>query len=49
MAEASFLTVRLLQEFDRIEPVNDVTNIRQYLSITLEPVDKVMLYLRKAR
>ncbi|TPX16216.1 uncharacterized protein E0L32_004211 [Thyridium curvatum] len=48
LAEASFLTVRMLQEFDKIEPVGDIDHIRQIVLISMEPTDGVRVRFRRA-
>ncbi|KAL7916743.1 cytochrome P450 [Trichoderma velutinum] len=48
LAEAGFLTVRLLQHFDSVEAVQDLTNIEQFVTATLEPTHGVKVRLRKA-
>jgi cytochrome P450 len=48
LTEAAFLTVRLLQHFDEIQAVEDLTNIPQFLTVTLEATHGVKVCLRKA-
>ncbi|KAL8736132.1 MAG: hypothetical protein Q9181_002522 [Wetmoreana brouardii] len=48
LAEAGYLTVRLMQRFDAVEAVDDLTEIPQYVTVTLEPKNGVKVRLRKA-
>ncbi|KAL7929350.1 cytochrome P450 [Trichoderma chlorosporum] len=47
LTEAGFLTVRLLQHFGAVEAVQDLTNIEQFVTATLEPTHGVKVRLRK--
>lgn len=44
---AGYLSVRLLQQFDAIEPVDDLSEIPQFVTVTLEAVNGVKVRLRK--
>ncbi|KAK3324589.1 cytochrome P450 CYP52T1 [Cercophora scortea] len=48
LAEAGYLTVRLLQRYDRVEPVDDLTSIPQKVTVTLQPSKGVNVRLRRA-
>ncbi|KAL8643808.1 MAG: hypothetical protein Q9226_008108 [Calogaya cf. arnoldii] len=45
---AGYLTVRLLQQFDAIEAVDDLSKIPQFVTVTLEAKNGVKVKLRKA-
>ncbi|KAK3687417.1 cytochrome P450 [Podospora appendiculata] len=48
LAEAGYLTVRLLQRFDRVEPVDDLIDMPQKVTVTLQPSKGVNVRLRRA-
>ena len=48
ITEAGYVTVRLLQRFDGIRAVQDLTNIPQYVTVTLEAKNGVKVYLRRS-
>lgn len=47
LAEAGYLTVRLLQRFDGIQAVDDLSDIEQFVTVTLEPTKGVKVRLRE--
>lgn len=48
ITEAGYLTVRLLQRFDGIQAVEDLTEIAQYVTVTLEAKNGVKVRLRRS-
>lgn len=48
LTEAGYLTVRLLQRFDEVEPVDDLSKIPQFVTVTLEATKGVNVRLRTA-
>lgn len=48
LTEAGYLTVRILQRFDEIQPVDDLARIPQFVTVTLEPTKGVNVRLRAA-
>jgi hypothetical protein len=48
LTEAGYLTVRLLQRFDTIQPVDDLAHIPQTVAVTMEPKNGVNVRLRRA-
>ena len=48
LTEAGYLTVRVLQQFEDIEAVDDLSNIAQTVTTTLEAVDGVNVRLKRA-
>ncbi len=46
LTEAGFLTVRLLQRYDEIQAVDDLSRIAQTVTVTLEAKNGVNVRLR---